>query len=253
MRSFSKEEEAYLVAITECCTSKDWHNLKFGNLILKILCRSINFNCPLGFEIKTGESGLEDDVEEYSKAITDGYIPIATFCSLIEYLHRNQLISLIPLFENNDFGSEGIGKDRIKDLFQITDPKILRFLKINRYKVVYPSQELFDLVENDFKTIEQIRFEKELSLANKHHAKAMRSAKKQLCFARLAFIVSVITLFITLGYNYYGIVNIKSPKIEEQLNQIKIEILDQKQPKVINTNITNDTLKVFLLKPKKRH
>lgn len=238
MRSFSKEEKNYLIRVSELCKSKDWKNLRFGNLMYKIFERAFNFDSPKGFELKDDESGIESETEEYSKAITDGYIPISVFCNLINYLQEYQLISLIPLFQNDDFDSIGFGDGEGKDWFQLTDIVFVEFIKTNFYKVVYPSQELFDLVENDFKSTEQIQFEQELE-----------QARKQVSFARWAFIVALITLLITLGFNFYGILEADSKPIEKQLNQI---IIQQKLPDVINTRITNDTLKVKVLKSHKK-
>jgi hypothetical protein len=78
-------------------------------------------------------------------------------------------------------------------------------------------------------------------------------AKKQVCIAWMAFGVAFIALIVTLGFNYFGTVNNNSPKIEEQLNQIKIQILELKQPKGSNSIITNVTLKISQLMPKKRN
>ena len=90
------------------------------------------------------------------------------------------------------------------------------------------------MVDNGFKSTELLQFEKELE-----------QAKKQVCFARWAFIIALITLLITLGFNFYGTVTVESKPIEKQLNQI---IIQQKIPDVIMTKITNDTLKVKVLK-----
>jgi len=125
MRSFSKEEEAYLKIVTELCKSKDWQNLRFGILMYKIFERTFSFESPKGFELKDDESGIENDVEEYSKAITHGYIPIANFCNLINYLQQNQLISLIPLFKIDDFDSKEYGISKGKGWFQTVDQTYL--------------------------------------------------------------------------------------------------------------------------------
>ena len=249
MRSFSKEEEVYLKIVTELCKSKDWRNLRFGILIYKIFDRAFSFDNPIGFELKDNESGIESDSDDYSKAITDGYIPISIFCNLIDYLQEYQLVSLIPIFQNEDFDSTGFGIYNGKGMFQLTDIEFVKFIEGNYYKVVYPSQELFNLVENNFKTIEQLQFEQEIDQANVHHEKAMESAKKQVKIAWLAFGVALVTLLITLGFNIWGTVKVKSNTIDKQLNQI---IIQQKLPDIIKTKITNDTLKVNVIKSLKK-
>jgi hypothetical protein len=241
MKSFNIEEKKYLKIITELCKSKDWKNLRFGILMYKIFERAFSFDNPKGFELKDNESSKESESKEYSKAIIDGYIPISVFCNLINYLHKNQLVSLIPLFQNGDFDSTGFGIYKGKGWFQLIDVTFVELIKTNFHYVVYPSQELFDLVENDFKSTELLQFEQELKQTNEHHSQAMESAKKQICYSRWAFVVALVTLLITLGFNFSGTIRVESKSIENRLNQIN---KDQKLPLVIKTEITNDTINV---------
>jgi len=128
-------------------------------------------------------------------------------------------------------------------------PNIFKFIKSNYFKVIYPSQELFDLVDNDFKSTEQLQFEQELEQAKLHHKQAMKSAKKQVCIAWLAFGAAFVTLIVTLCFNIWGTVKVESKPIENQLKQI---IIQHKLPNIIKTGIVNDTLKVKVIKTLKK-
>jgi hypothetical protein len=254
MRSYSEEEKGYLVALVNAYSS-GWKGMVLKNLVYSIYQRSINIDNP-GFELKEGESDDEELAEKYERAIKQGYIPISNFFSLLIYLKSNHLIMVVPFFESEDIGLEIIGTQKDEssgNWFGISTSSYLEFLISNYSNFIYPTQELIDLVKNDFKTIDQRRFEEEMKTVKLNHTEAMKKALCQIRIAWMACAFTIITLIATLGFNYCSTVNIKSPKIEEQLNQIKFEIHEQKQPDVINANITNDTLKVFLLKPKKRN
>lgn len=62
-------------------------------------------------------------------------------------------------------------------------------------KVIYPLPLLEDLAENEFKSIEQRNFEKQLKKANKHHKEQLKVANKSFYVAMLAVVVSTIVPF----------------------------------------------------------
>jgi cell division protein FtsL len=112
------------------------------------------------------------------------------------------------------------------------------------------SNYLIDLVENDFKTPEQIRFEKQLVDANEKHSQVMGEAKKQVKYSRRAFYFSIVAFLASL---VFGIIQMCSDTTidSDQFNQIKQTIKQTTPPDVIKTKITNDTLTTRIVeKPK---
>lgn len=99
---------------------------------------------------------------------------------------------------------------------------------------VFVSQDLKDLVKNNFETPEQIRFEKQL-----------KEAKRQTCGAYIATGVSFLGLLIAMALPFLTKTSLK------EIEDIKLEIRNVKTelPAVIETRITNDTIKVQVVKP----
>lgn len=117
-----------------------------------------------------------------------------------------------------------------------------KYMEYYSLRMVYPTQTLIEHVNMKFKTPEQIRFERQLSEANKQHNQAIQKANSQICIARKATIASFIGLRLAII-----IPQCTSTKIHKNSTQeIEKIIRDNKVaiPETINTNITNDTLKV---------
>ena len=71
----------------------------------------------------------------------------------------------------------------------------VNYLEKYANKVIYPLPLLEDLAENEFKSIEQRNFEKQLKKANKHHKEQLKVANKSFYVAMLAVVVSTIVPF----------------------------------------------------------
>lgn len=107
---------------------------------------------------------------------------------------------------------------------------------LDSYFVV--SNALIDLAKHDFKSIEQRRFEEQLNDVNKKH-------KETMCKTRWALGLSFAGLVMALILPY-------CPEIKlAEIDEIKKEIqsIKTKIPAVIETRITNDTIKVQVVKP----
>ena len=260
-----KKEEIIKFIITECDTD-NWKRMQFNSIIYSIYNRSILLRPEdiNGFELLDDESEDLEDQKGYKKAIIDGYIPLVELVNLFRYLEKNNLISFIPNYHKEWIDHElknfkvicpDIDEEKeharvkkseeIKKRFKIKDPLIIDFLDKKYACLVSISAELKDLVQRNFKTIEQLRFEHELEQAKEHHRQAMESAKKQICYSKCAFVVALVTLLLTLGFNIFGTIKVESKSIENRLKQI---IIQQKLPNIIKTEIMNDTLKVKVLK-----
>ena len=170
MRAFSEIEKEYISKLVDTKNNTNWSGLVLKNLIYSIFGREIIFDLFPGFEIKEGESESKDEKEGYDKAILEGYIPISIFLNLLEYLNSNALISIIPYFETADLWIEGITdnnnddetEENKKRFFNISALSYLTFLKDNYSNIIYPSQELIDLVNSKFKSREERRYKKQI-------------------------------------------------------------------------------------------
>lgn len=107
--------------------------------------------------------------------------------------------------------------------------------------ICFVSNALRDLEKNDFKSPEQLRFERQLKDANDKHLQSMEMAQSQITYSRLAFYFSITAFISSL---VFGIIQMSSEtKIEnDQFIQIKQSIEQSRLPDVIKTEITNDTL-----------
>lgn len=105
----------------------------------------------------------------------------------------------------------------------------------------YATNALRDLVLNDFKTPEQVRFKEQLNDNDTKHKEAMLKAQKQIKYTQLAFFFSILTF---IGSLVFGrIQTLSGTKIDQtQFNQIKQSIEKLAIPAAIKTELTNDTL-----------
>lgn len=106
------------------------------------------------------------------------------------------------------------------------------------YTLIFPTQELVDLVNNNFITPEQRRFEVQLNDANKKHNETMCKTRWALGVSFAGLVAALILPFCTET----KIANIE--EIKQTIQAAKTEI-----PIVIETKITNDTIKVDVVKP----
>ena len=105
----------------------------------------------------------------------------------------------------------------------------------------YVTNALRDLVLNDFKTTEQLRFEEQLIDNNKKHEVAMGKAQKQINYSRWAFFFSILAFIGSLVMG--GIQTRSGTKIDQtQFNQIKQSIEQLAIPSSRKAELTNDTL-----------
>lgn len=107
--------------------------------------------------------------------------------------------------------------------------------------LVHITFPLKELVDNNFKSPEQRRFEKQLEVTETNHKVVMKKAQKQEYIAWGAFGISLITLLVTFGFGIWE--KCSETKIyQSQFNQLKQTIEQKAMPEVFKTEITNDTL-----------
>lgn len=130
----------------------------------------------------------------------------------------------------------------IPNFLKISNISIAKYLENYVYnKIIYPLPLLEDYVKNDFKTVEQRNFEKQLNDANKKHNEQMNEARKSLCTSRWSFLIATITLFLST------IFDISSCCSDTKRNDIHNTVIEQNIPRAISTNIANDTFKRIVI------
>jgi len=157
---------------------------------------------------------------------------IKYFYFLYKRLEKTNLIDLdLSTASTVDFNFKVF--DALKfSLSENTESILYNFLSMWGHKPILVSNYIIDLVDNNFKTPEQRRFEKQLDDANEKHIETMNEAHKQGRIAWAAFFVACITLLIPFCTD---------TKINKgQFNQIKQTIEQTKPSDVIKTEITND-------------
>jgi hypothetical protein len=107
------------------------------------------------------------------------------------------------------------------------------------YQAILVTDELRELVENDFKTINQIRHEKEITKMQEQIDKANES----LCWTKRAFVVALLTAIIAI---FSPLVSKWTTPKDITISELKYTIEEKKLPTVFDVNILNDT--IFLMK-----
>ena len=108
---------------------------------------------------------------------------------------------------------------------------------------MYVSPALVELVENDFKTHDQIRFEDQMDDAKTKQKEAMSKAKIQIWYSQgafyvslLAFLVSLVSTIITQCFN------------DNKLLRNEIRSVKRETPRLVNQLINRDTINVSIIK-----
>lgn len=270
MKTILDKNKVAIKHIVSKCSSDEWQDYQFYSVFHSIYKRSIILKPKdaCGFELQSDESHDKEQKVEYEKAIFEGYIPLIELVNLFRYLEKNNLISIIPYYgvewidhEIEDFKiihsginvSEEIFKrikeDELKKVrFDIKDESVIKYLNDNYSCLISISPELRDLVQNDFKSLEERRFDEEMNLTKSNHKKAMRKASYQIWLGWAAFFVALISPIITTCIDRNKVTDVKLVQIEQRLDKIINQMVI---PDTIKTEIINDTLKVIVTKPLK--
>lgn len=120
---------------------------------------------------------------------------------------------------------------------------IFNFLKKHSGCFLYVSPALVELVDNNFKTHDQIRFEGQMDDATKKHEEAMSKAKTQIRFSQGAFYVALLAFLVSLVSAIITQCSNDNKLIRDEIRSVKTGA-----PKLMNQQIKNDTLKVNMIK-----
>jgi hypothetical protein len=153
---------------------------------------------------------------------------------------KDCIINDSPAFVVSSDGRE-IKEEDFGDYFCDDPASIGRKIEYYTNSMFHVTQTLKELVNNDFKTIEQRNFEKQLEDADKKHSEQMAKAEKSLCYSQRSFVIALIALIASVGFNIYSCCSdIKRSDLNNTLKE-------QKLPNVISVKIINDTLKTIVV------
>ena len=259
MKSILDKNKEAISLIVSKCSSDEWKDYQFYSVFHSIYKRSVLLlpNECQGIELYDREKSYLTNRKKHKNIIFDAYIPLIELVNLFRYLEKNNLISFIPYYGTEWIGHEiedfkiihsGISVSKLnyikindeelrKKRFSIKDVSVIEYLNDKYSCLISISPELQDLVQNDFKTLEERRFEVEISKAN-----------GQIRLAWAAFLVALISPIITTCIDRNKVTDVKSVQIEQRLDKIINQMVI---PDTIKAEIINDTLKVIVTKPKK--
>lgn len=103
--------------------------------------------------------------------------------------------------------------------------------------LVYPMPCLVNYVKKRFKSEEQVRFEEQMNDTQSKHEQTMLKAQETLYWTRWAFFAALIPSLFNI-YSFFADMTIR---------ELNSTIKEQTLPEVINANLTNDTIKAFIV------
>lgn len=139
----------------------------------------------------------------------------------------------VPIKENGRQGEAVLYGHKLISQGSISD-----FIKGNFNTFMYPSTLLIELANSKFKTPEQIRFETQLDDTQRKHKEIMCKTRWALGISFAGLVTALILPFCTKT------TLAEKDEIINSIQSVKTEF-----PTVIKTKITNDTIKVDVVKP----
>lgn len=255
MRTLSENEKKIIQYLV------DAKNLR-NQTIIELIDRYVNV-CVITWDSKY------TSIKIYSKegldTIEDRYCDLLDLIFLLDYLRSEKYIDIYTIKK------EPINAiyDKSKYRFDTSADPITEIIELNPVgghsiinpdtfliytnlgEVIYEySQSAFhvreslkELVRNDFKTEEQIKFEKQLDDSQSKHNEAMITAKNTLFWTQFAFVVAFLS---TLFAIIIGLVDRCSEK-DLTIRELNKTLIENKIPDVISTKLSNDTIKAIIV------
>ena len=155
--------------------------------------------------------------------------------NLLQKLENENLIILSNRLKFDRFPRFDEDEENNITYININNQKIEEYIKENYYAQIIPTTTLIDIANNDFKSIEQRRFEEQLE-----------EAKDSTCWSRIAAILAFFTLAITFFQTCCNKQN-----NSEQLNSIITAIKEHKTVSIDSVKVLPaDTFNVNVIQPK---
>ncbi len=162
--------------------------------------------------------------------------------NLLQKFENENLIVFSNRLKSNVFPNFDFDNDNGNNIsyFNINNHKIEEYIKENYYSQIIPTTTLIDIAENEFKTVEQRRFEKQLKVADD----TLVETKRTLIKTRHTFYATIAALIVSIISGFYQ--SCSQQEIDsEQINTIISAIKEHKSISINKfPNIIPDTLNV---------
>ena len=168
------------------------------------------------------------------------FTDILQVINLLQKLEKENLIILSNRDNSTRYPNFDKDEENNVSYININNYKIEEYIKENYYSQIIPTTTLIDIAENDFKTVEQRRFEKQLKVADD----TLVETKRTLIKTRHTFYATIAALIVSIISGFYQ--SCSQQEIDsEQINTIISAIKEQKSISIDKfPDIIPDTLNV---------
>lgn len=221
------------IDFTEIFSSDDI-NIQFGERLNELVIKAS------GKPLNSRSKVLPRRVIKASNVCKLIFTDILQIINLLQKLEKENLIILSNRDKLERYPNFDKDEENNVSYISINNCKIEEYIKENYYSQIIPTTTLIDIAENEFRTVEQRRFEKQLIVANE----TLAETKKTLAKTNQSFIVALVTVLVSIVFGFYQ--SCSQQEIDsEQINTIISAIKEQKSISIDKfPDIIPDTLNV---------
>lgn len=221
------------IDFTEIFSSDDI-NIQFGERLNELVIKAS------GKPLNSRSKVLRRRVIKASNVCKLIFTDILQIINLLQKLEKENLIILSNRDNSTRYPNFEKDEEINVSYININNYKIEEYIKENYYSQIIPTTTLIDIAENDFKTVEQRRFEKQLKVADD----TLVETKRTLIKTRHTFYATIAALIVSIISGFYQ--SCSQQEIDsEQINTIISAIKEQKSISIDKfPDIIPDTLNV---------
>lgn len=221
------------IDFTEIFSSDDI-NIQFGERLNELVIKAS------GKPLNSRSKVLRRRVIKASNVCKLIFTDILQIINLLQKLEKENLIILSNRDKPERYPNFDKDEENNVSYISINNCKIEEYIKENYYSQIIPTTTLIDIAENEFRTVEQRRFEKQLIVANE----TLAETKKTLAKTNQSFIVALVTVLVSIVFGFYQ--SCSQQEIDsEQINTIISAIKEQKSISIDKfPDIIPDTLNI---------
>ena len=230
----SNKQISYVgIDFTEIFSSDDI-NIQFGERLNELVIKAS------GKPLNSRSKVLRRRVIKASNVCKLIFTDILQIINLLQKLEKENLIILSNRDKLERYPNFDKDEENNVSYISINNCKIEEYIKENYYSQIIPTTTLIDIAENEFRTVEQRRFEKQLIVANE----TLAETKKTLAKTNQSFIVALVTVLVSIVFGFYQ--SCSQQEIDsEQINTIISAIKEEKSISIDKfPDIIPDTLNV---------
>jgi len=227
MIALSDQEKDFLKSVVDL--SNQTHNMFLGNLVDHYL-RDIDVF--LDYNNQNVEYRFDQNVfpttTDFFDLVREMSWTFMKFVKLLKYLEEKNFLYLYqesPLQNTSRFGQLVVGNPFFTS--SLHDPEIKRLLLDCSHRTIIVGQPLIDYVKNDFKSVEELRHNENVKIAQDALDKSiigLEQSEKSIGRATTAIIISIILGLISIGASFY--IASQQAKNETKMNKEQFDELN---------------------------